>query len=95
VQTVRQSTTMTTMTPMRIPETESAIEARPSFAREEFVSGMLIATTTHKCVEVTSHITTFRASRRRREMYTGHARLSVCLPVCLAPPSQTTARTLM
>jgi len=27
-------------------------------------------------------ITTFRASRRRREMYTGHAHLRVC--VCLS-----------
>jgi len=28
---------------------------------------------------------TFRVSRRRREMYCGHARLSVCLPVCVCP----------
>ena len=27
-------------------------------------------------------IVTFRVSRRRREMYCGHARLSVCLHVC-------------
>jgi len=29
-------------------------------------------------------VTTFRVSRRRREMYIGHARLSVCLSVCLS-----------
>jgi len=27
---------------------------------------------------------TFRVSRRRREMYSGHARLSVCVSVCLS-----------
>ena len=29
-------------------------------------------------------LVTFRASRRRREMYSGHTRLSVCLSVCLS-----------
>ena len=41
-------------------------------------------------------VITFRVSRRRREMYSGHARLCVCLPVCLSlPHSHTTARTRM
>ena len=31
-----------------------------------------------------SSIITFRVSRRRREMYCGHARLCVCLSVCLS-----------
>jgi len=29
-------------------------------------------------------VITFRVSRRRREMYTGHARLCVCLSVCVS-----------
>ena len=37
------------------------------------------------CTQPTSSILiTFRMSRRRREMYIGHARLSVCLSVCLS-----------
>jgi len=43
--------------------------------------------------------TTFRVSRRRREIYIGHARLSVCLLLCLCvcprPHAHTTARTRM
>jgi len=31
-----------------------------------------------------SRLITFRVSRRRREMYCGHARLRVCLSVCLS-----------
>ena len=31
----------------------------------------------------------FRVSRRRREMYSGHARLCVCLCVCGSPHSHT------
>jgi len=38
---------------------------------------------------------TFRMSRRSREMYIGHARLCVCVSVCLSPNSHTTARTRM
>jgi len=40
---------------------------------------------------------TFPVSRRRREMYIGHARLSVddCLPVCPRPHAHITARTQM
>jgi len=34
---------------------------------------------------------TFRVSCRRREMYSGHARLCVCLSVCPSPHSHTTA----
>jgi len=34
-------------------------------------------------------------SRRPREMYCGHARLCVCLPVCLRPHAYTIARTQM
>jgi len=30
------------------------------------------------------YIITFRVSGRRREMYIGHARLSVCVSVCLS-----------
>jgi len=30
------------------------------------------------------HVITFRVSRRPREMYCGHARLCVCLSVCLS-----------
>jgi len=37
----------------------------------------------------------FRVSRRRREMYTGHARLSVCVSVCPSHHSHTTAQTRM
>ena len=40
-------------------------------------------------------IITFRVSRRRREMYTGHVRLSVCPCVCPSPHANTTARTRM
>jgi len=44
-------------------------------------------------------ITTFRVSRRRREMYRGHARLSGCLSVCVCvcpqPHAHTIARTRM
>jgi len=50
-------------------------------------------------------VITFRASRRRREMYCGHARLrvcvcvcpclSVCLSVCPRPHPHTIARTRM
>jgi len=48
--------------------------------------------------------TTFRVSRRRCEMYSGHARLCVCVSVCLclcivsacpSPHSHTAARTRM
>ena len=38
-------------------------------------------------------IITFRVSRRRREMYCGHARL--CLSVCPRPHAHTIARTRM
>jgi len=38
---------------------------------------------------------TFRVSRRRREMYIGHARPSVCVSVRPRPYSHTTARTGM
>jgi len=38
---------------------------------------------------------TFRESRRRHEMYIGHAHLSVCLCVCPSPHSHITARTKM
>jgi len=31
-----------------------------------------------------TEVTTFRVSRRRREMYIGYARLRVCLSVCLS-----------
>jgi len=34
-------------------------------------------------------------SRRRREMYCGHARLCVCLSVCPRPHAHTIARTRM
>ena len=40
-------------------------------------------------------IITFRISRRRREIYIGHARLSVWLSVCPSPHAYTTARTQM
>ena len=53
--------------------------------------------TVHHYVSVFSVIT-FRVSRRRREMYIGHARMcltvSVCA-VCPSPHSHTTARTQM
>ena len=38
---------------------------------------------------------TFRVSRRRREMYCGHARLGVCVSVCPRPHAYTIARTQM
>jgi len=38
---------------------------------------------------------TFRISRRRREMYCGHARLCVCLSVCQRPHAYNIARTGM
>ena len=52
----------------------------------------------HKNAHGHSHaalVITFRVSRRRREIYSGHARL--CLSVCLTVPrrSNTTARTRM
>jgi len=37
---------------------------------------------------------TLRVSRRR-EMYSGHPRLSVCVSVCPSPHSYTTARSRM
>jgi len=40
-------------------------------------------------------IITFRVSRRRREMYCGHARLCVCLSVCPRPHAHTIALTRM
>jgi len=40
-------------------------------------------------------IITFHMSRRRREMYCGHARLCVCLFVCPRPHAGTIARTQM
>jgi len=37
------------------------------------------------CLHLTrKHMITFRASRRRREMYCGHARLCVCVSVCVS-----------
>jgi len=46
------------------------------------------------CVSVVKlPVITFRVSRRRREMYIGHTRLSLCVSVCLSPRSHTTART--
>jgi len=48
------------------------------------------------CVSVVKlPVITPRVSRRRREMYIGHARLCVCVcvSVCLSPHSHTTART--
>jgi len=43
------------------------------------------------------HVITFRVSRRRREMYCGHARLCVCVCVCVCPRphAYTIARTRM
>ena len=41
-----------------------------------------VSQATHRCNEVYFNFVTFRVSRRRREMYCGHARLSVCLFVC-------------
>jgi len=38
---------------------------------------------------------TFRVSRRRREMYSGHVHLCVCLCVCPRPHAYTIARTRM
>ena len=46
-------------------------------------------------VKKASFIFTFRVSRRRREMYSGHGRLCVCLCVCRSPHSRTTAQTRM
>jgi len=40
-------------------------------------------------------LVTFRVSRRRREMYCGHARLCVCLCACQRPHAYTIARTRM
>jgi len=34
-----------------------------------------------KCLGQRSNVVTFRVSRRRREMYIGHVRLSVCMCV--------------
>ena len=46
-----------------------------------------------------NRVITFRVSRRRREMYCGHARLCVCLCVCVCvcsrPHAYTIARTRM
>jgi len=38
------------------------------------------------------HFITFRVSRRRREMYCGHAHLCVCLSLCPRPHAHTIAR---
>ena len=40
-------------------------------------------------------VITFHVSRRRREMYSGHARLCVCVSNCPRPHAHTTARTWM
>jgi len=51
---------------------------------------------THDVMTVSGcDIVTFCVSRRRRKMYCGHARLSVCLCVCPRPYAHTTARTRM
>jgi len=44
---------------------------------------------------IKGHFITFRVSRRRREMYCGHARLCLCVCLCVCPQSHahTIART--
>ena len=50
---------------------------------------------TRRILETTDGVITFRVSRRRCEMYCGHARLCVCLCICSRPHAHTIARTRM
>jgi len=46
-------------------------------------------------ISIKTSVITFCVSRRRRKMYSGHARLCVCVSACPRPYAHTTARTRM
>jgi len=66
---------------------------------EDFVLCSGITDGYYRSIRAENNVITFRVSRRRREMYCGHARLCVrlcvCVSVCPRPHAYTIARTLM